>query len=202
MSDLETQLKTGPAPDQGYDALVARALSRAEAEGVADVAWVDYDAPTGTHRLVATERGLLAVSLLDLDGHLELIAKQVSPRIVRLPARLDPVRRQLDEYFAGQRHEFDLPLDWALSHGFRRAVLDELAKVPYGQIVTYLDLAGRAGNPKASRAVGSAMATNPLPIVVPCHRVIRTDGSLGGYGGGLPMKQHLLALEEIGRAHV
>jgi methylated-DNA-[protein]-cysteine S-methyltransferase len=195
MSDIEAVLERGPGPDDGYDDLVEAAVARAAAEGAVDVAWVDYDAPTGTHRLVATEQGLLAVSLLDLDGHLELIARQVSPRIVRLPARLDPVRRQLDEYFAGQRHEFDLPLDWALSRGFRRAVLDELAKVPYGQIVTYLDLAGRAGNPKASRAVGSAMATNPLPIVVPCHRVIRTDGSLGGYGGGLPMKQHLLALE-------
>jgi methylated-DNA-[protein]-cysteine S-methyltransferase len=162
---------------------------------VADVTWVEHDAPTGRLLLAATDRGLVAVGLLHHDLLLEVLSQKVSPRVVRGSSRLDAVRRQLDEYYEGERHEFELPLDWALSTGFRRQILDELTKVPYGQVVSYRELATAAGNPKASRAVGSAMATNPLPIVVPCHRVIRTDGSIGQYGGGVPMKQALLALE-------
>jgi len=195
VEDLREALGRGPEGDHGYDDLVSRAVERAAAEGAVDVAWVDYDAPTGTHRLAATEQGLVVVALRDPDEHLELVARAVSPRIVRLPRRLDPVRRQLDEYFAGDRVVFDLPLDWRLSHGFRKHVLEELVKVPFGAVVTYRQLAERAGSPNASRAVGTAMSTNPLPIVVPCHRCIRTDGTLGGYGGGLPMKEHLLRLE-------
>ncbi|MEY2525159.1 MAG: methylated-DNA-[protein]-cysteine S-methyltransferase, partial [Ilumatobacteraceae bacterium] len=111
-------------------------------------------------------------------------------------AGVDAIRRQLDEYFDGRRTEFDLDLDWRLSNGFRRTVLERLvADVHFGEVVSYLDLARAVGNPKASRAVGTAMATNPVPIVVPCHRVLRTGGGLGGYGGGLPMKQQLLTLE-------
>jgi len=205
MTELEALLHAGPADAADaacYEDLLERSLAAAEAAGVVDVAWVEHDAPTGPLLLAATEQGLVAVGLLHHDELLEVLGQEVSPRLVRRGARLDPVRRQLDEYFEGQRHEFDLALDWALSTGFRRQILDELTHVPYGQVVSYRELATRAGNPKASRAVGSAMATNPLPIVVPCHRVIRTDGSLGGYGGGLPMKQTLLALEAegLGRA--
>lgn len=199
MSELERLLAVGPEPSTtsfDYDALVERSLDAAEAEGVLDVAYVEHDAPTGPLLLAATERGLVAIGLLHHDVLLEVLGQKVSPRVVRRAARLDEVRRQLDEYFAGERRAFDLPLDWALSKGFRRQILDELTHVPYGRVVSYRELAALAGNPKASRAVGSAMATNPIPIVVPCHRVIRTDGSLGGYGGGLPMKQALLALEE------
>jgi methylated-DNA-[protein]-cysteine S-methyltransferase len=127
---------------------------------------------------------------------LEELARQVSPRVVEAPARLDEARRELDEYFEGTRQAFDLALDWRLSRGFRRTVLEHLyAEVPFGETISYLELAERSGNRKASRAVGSAMATNPLPIVVPCHRVLRTGGALGGYGGGLDAKRHLLAHE-------
>jgi methylated-DNA-[protein]-cysteine S-methyltransferase len=126
---------------------------------------------------------------------LEELATAVSPRVVHLPARLDDVRRQLDQYFAGKRRAFEVPIDRRLSHGYRRTVLEALTEVPYGETVSYKDLAERTGNPRASRAVGSAMATNPIPIVVPCHRVLRTGGALGGYGGGLGTKVWLLQLE-------
>jgi methylated-DNA-[protein]-cysteine S-methyltransferase len=120
----------------------------------------------------------------------------VSPRVVHLPGRLDEVRRELEEYFAGRRRSFDVPVDRRLSRGYRRTVLEALSReVPYGQTVSYKELAERTGNPKASRAVGSAMATNPIPIVVPCHRVLRTGGALGGYGGGLDTKVWLLRHE-------
>jgi methylated-DNA-[protein]-cysteine S-methyltransferase len=125
----------------------------------------------------------------------------VSPRVLESPTRLDEVRRELDEYFAGGRDHFELPLDWQLSGGFRRTVLERLyAEVEYGRTVSYLELATMVGNPKASRAVGTAMATNPIPIVVPCHRVLRTGGQLGGYGGGLPAKITLLELEQGSRS--
>jgi methylated-DNA-[protein]-cysteine S-methyltransferase len=126
---------------------------------------------------------------------LERLAARVSPRVLHAPGRLDDARRQLDEYFAGHRRKFELGLDWSLSHGFRRDVLHELVRVPYGEVVTYGELAKRAEHPKAVRAVGSAMATNPLPIVVPCHRVLRAGGQLGNYGGGVDMKRWLLTLE-------
>ncbi len=116
--------------------------------------------------------------------------------MLQRPARLDETARQLEEYFAGRRREFDLPLDLRLAHGFRRHVLDELRDVGYGTTVSYSELAQAAGNPRAVRAVGSACATNPIPIVIPCHRVLRSDGSLGGYGGGLHVKRALLDLEQ------
>jgi methylated-DNA-[protein]-cysteine S-methyltransferase len=123
------------------------------------------------------------------------LAARISPRVVHLPARFDDVRRQLDEYFAGRRRHFDVALDRRLSHGYRLAVLTELSSVPFGETVSYRDLAERTGRPGASRAVGSAMATNPIPVVVPCHRVLRTGGALGGYGGGLDTKVWLLRHE-------
>ena len=188
----------GRAPDPAparVDALVVAALARADADGLVDVAWVVEDTPIGPLTLAATPTGLVRVGFGHEDDLLTELATQVSPRVVRLPARLDDLRRQLDEYFAGRRRHFDVALDRRLSHGYRLAVLEELSRVPYGQTVSYKDLAERTGNPKASRAVGTAMATNPIPIVVPCHRVLRTGGALGGYGGGLDTKVWLLQHE-------
>jgi len=168
---------------------------RAEAEGLVDVAWTVTDSPIGPLTLAATPAGLVRVSFGEDEAAVDDLARRVSPRVLRAPGRLDDVRRQLDEYFEGRRHDFDLPLDWQLSSGFRRQVLAELVQVPYGQTVSYKDLAVRAGNPKASRAAGSAMATNPIAVIVPCHRCLRTSGDLGGYGGGLDAKVWLLHLE-------
>jgi len=175
--------------------LVARALARADADGLVDVAWVVEDTPIGPLTLAATEAGVVKIAFEADTSALDEIAATLSPRVVRLPRRLDAVRRELDEYFSGRRHDFDIPLDRRLSRGYRLAVLEELSRVPFGETVTYKDLAQRTGHPKASRAVGTAMATNPIPIVVPCHRVLRTGGALGGYGGGLDTKAWLLRHE-------
>lgn len=177
------------------DELVAGALARAAADDLVDVAWAVEDTPIGPLTLAATPSGLVRVGFGGDESLLSELAAQVSPRVVRLPARLDAVRRQLDEYFAGRRRHFDLDLDRRLSRGYRLAVLEELSRVPFGQTVSYKDLAERTGHPGASRAVGTAMATNPIPIVVPCHRVLRTGGALGGYGGGLDTKVWLLRHE-------
>jgi methylated-DNA-[protein]-cysteine S-methyltransferase len=204
-ADLVTRLGRGPhatttngrapAPSRDVDALVAEALARADADDLVDVAWVVEDSPVGPLLLAATPRGLVRIGFGGEEGVLDDLAAAVSPRVVHLPSRLDGVRRQLDEYFAGSRHAFDLDLDRRLSHGYRRQVLEALSAVPYGETVSYKDLAERTGNPRASRAVGTAMATNPIPIVVPCHRVLRTGGALGGYGGGVATKVWLLRLE-------
>jgi methylated-DNA-[protein]-cysteine S-methyltransferase len=180
---------------------LAAALARADADGLVDVAYATTDSPVGSLLVAATPTGLvrLAFEREDDDEVLGQLAERVSPRVLEAPARLDEVRRELDEYFAGGRDHFELALDWRLSAGFRKAVLETLyAGVDYGHTVSYLELATMVGNPKASRAVGTAMATNPIPIVVPCHRVLRTGGQLGGYGGGLPAKIKLLELEKGG----
>lgn len=193
---LEAALRSAPSTDPTAD--LAGALLRAEAEGIVDVAYGQVDSPVGPLLVAVTDAGLVRVGFEreDVDAVLEELARRVSPRVVGSARRTDEVRRQLDEYFGGRRDHFDLALDWRLSAGFRRTVLERLcAEVPYGRTVSYLDLATLVGNPKASRAVGTAMATNPIPIVVPCHRVLRSGGHLGGYGGGLPAKQLLLALE-------
>jgi methylated-DNA-[protein]-cysteine S-methyltransferase len=196
MSDLEALLTEGPGDDD-YAAAAAAARRAADQAGVVDVAYTTTDTPVGPLVMASTDEGLLMIEFGGEATHLDLIAQRVSPRIVELPRRLDPVRRQLDEYFEGRRHDFELPLDWRLSRGFRRAVLDQLVRVPYGHITSYSQLAELAGSPRASRAVGTAMATNPIPIVVPCHRCLRNDGSLGGYGGGLDTKRWLLNLEGV-----
>jgi methylated-DNA-[protein]-cysteine S-methyltransferase len=197
-AEIETRLRVAPdgaLPDAGLDELVAAALARADADGLVDVAWAVEDTPIGPLTLAATPEGLVRIGFGGEDDMLDDLAASVSPRVVHLPGRLDTPRRQLDEYFAGRRRDFEVPLDRRLSHGYRRTVLEALSGVPYGQTVSYRDLAERTGNPRASRAVGSAMATNPIPIVVPCHRVLRTGGALGGYGGGLDVKVWLLRLE-------
>ena len=190
-------MRAGPVEAEGREVLDSEAAERADAEGLVDVAWAEHDIPIGHIVLAATEKGLVTISYRDADETLATLAEKVSPRVLPLTRRLDAARRQLDEYFAGRRQEFELDLDMALSAGFRRKVLDHLGRVPYGRVVTYQDLAEKAGSPRAFRAVGSTMATNPIPIVLPCHWVLRTGGALGGYGGGLDAKRALLPLEGV-----
>jgi methylated-DNA-[protein]-cysteine S-methyltransferase len=187
--------RVADGPETSTADLVAAVARQAEADGLLDVAWTLTDSPVGPLTLAATPAGLVRIAFGHEDAVLEELADRVSPRVLESPARLDDVRRQLDEYFEGRRHEFDVDLDWSLSHGFRRTVLHKLVEVPYGHTLSYKELAELAGNPKASRATGTAMATNPLPLVVPCHRVLRSGGNLGGYGGGLDAKVWLLRLE-------
>ncbi len=187
-----------PAAPEQLAALHARLAAAAEAEGVLDVAYRTIDTPVGTLLLAATDRGLVRVAYAseDHDAVLQTLADRISPRILNAPTRLDPVAAELDEYFTGQRRTFDLPLDWRLSAGFRATVLHHLATdLAYGQTASYATVAQLAGNPKAVRAVGTACATNPLPVVVPCHRVVRAAGSMGGYLGGPDAKRTLLTLE-------
>ncbi len=181
----------------GNEALAAEFLRRAEQEGLLDVAYAEIDTPVGRILLAGTSRGLVRVAFPNQppDEVLEQLADSVSPRLLESPGRLDEARRELDRYFEGRLHDFDLPLDWQLTHGFYRKVLRATARIPYGQTRSYKQMATTAGSPRAVRAAGSALGSNPLPIIVPCHRVLRTGGTLGGYGGGLDVKQALLELE-------
>ena len=177
---------------------VNRLAARASDEGVLDVAYATLDTPLGTALVAATRRGLVRVGLPNepLEYALLDIAEGVSPRVLEFPARLDDARRELEEYFEGRRQRFELPLDWRLSHpGFYRRVLRATARVPFGEVITYSEAAARAGSPRAFRAAGSALGSNPIPIVVPCHRVVRSGGAIGDYGGGPEMKRFLLDLE-------
>ncbi|WP_436756660.1 methylated-DNA--[protein]-cysteine S-methyltransferase [Streptosporangium sp. V21-05] len=178
--------------------LRGRLADRAQREGILDVAYRTLDTPVGTLLLAATGQGLVRVAyaVQDHDAVLRQLAERVSPRILNAPARLDETSRQLEEYFAGRRTRFDLPLDWRLSKGFRREVLTHLREIGYGRTESYAQVAAAAGSPRAVRAVGTACATNPLPVVVPCHRVVRSDGATGGYAGGPEAKRTLLTLEE------
>ena len=170
---------------------------RATREGVLDIAYRVVDSPVGPLLLAATDRGLVRVAYEreDHDAVLRQLAERLSPRILEAPGRLGSAASQLEEYFAGRRRGFDLPLDLSLSAGFRRTVIQHLEAIPFGRTESYTEVARAVGNPKAVRAVGTACATNPLPVVVPCHRVLRSDGSLGGYIGGLEAKTALLSLE-------
>ncbi|GAB7071269.1 methylated-DNA--[protein]-cysteine S-methyltransferase [Mycobacterium hodleri] len=183
--------------DRDMLALHTRLVAAAERDGVLDVAYRTVDGPVGALLLAATDLGLVRVAFAveDHDAVLQGLADRVSPRILHAPRRLDAVAAQLDEYFAGARTTFDVPLDWRLSGGFRGTVLHHLPEIAYGHTASYAAVAQLAGNPKAVRAVGSACATNPLPVVVPCHRVVRSDGAMGGYLGGVEAKRTLLALE-------
>ena len=176
-----------------------RLAERAESEGLLDVAYARIDSPFGPLLLAATPRGLVRVSLPDYDPEetLEELAARISPRVLEAPGRLDDARRELDLYFEGKLTEFDLPLDWQLTDGFRKRVQRAINRIPYGQTRSYTEIARSAGNERAVRAAGSACGSNPIPIVVPCHRVLRSGGALGGYGGGLPMKEALLELEGV-----
>jgi methylated-DNA-[protein]-cysteine S-methyltransferase len=187
-----------PAVDEEANArLHARLVAAAERDGVLDVAYRTIATPVGELLLAVTERGLVRVAY-PIQGHdavLASLAQTVSPRILHAPGQLDQVSRQLDEYFAGRRTAFDLPLDFRLATGFRRTVLDHLPVIPYGHTESYARVAAAVGSPKAVRAVGTACAKNPVPIVVPCHRVVRSDGTAGGYAGGPDAKGALLTLE-------
>ena len=195
MNDL---LDAFPVEESDVDRLRGRLAAAAEAEGILDVAYRTVDTPVGPLLLAATEQGLVRVAYPN-QGHdavLQALADRISPRVLHAPARLDPVARQLDDYFAGRRRRFDVPLDWRLSTGFRSTVLHHLATdVDYGRTASYAALAALAGNPRAVRAVGTACATNPLPVVVPCHRVVRSDGAIGNYAGGVEAKRTLLDME-------
>jgi methylated-DNA-[protein]-cysteine S-methyltransferase len=176
-----------------------RLADRAAAEGLLDVAYANVDSPFGSLLLASTPQGLVRLSLPghDAEETLEDLAARVSPRVLEAPARLDDARRQLDLYFDGRLREFDLPLDWQLSRGFRRRALRAIDRIPYGRTRSYTEIARSAGNERAVRAAGTACGANPIPIVVPCHRVLRSGGALGGYGGGLPMKEALLEMEGV-----
>ena len=170
----------------------------AQAVDLLDIAYRTVDSAVGRLLLAATPRGLLRVAFAneDYDSVLQNLSGRISPRILEAPMRLDPIARQLDEYVTGRRHSFDVALDWSLSQGFRRTVLEHLnTDIGYGATASYAALALLSGSPKAVRAVGTACATNPIPIVVPCHRVIRSDGTLGSYRGGPAAKRVLLDLE-------
>lgn len=188
-----------PAPGQAA-ALAARTAARAAERGLADVAYATVESPLGRLVAVATRRGLarLAYELPNdgLDTILERVAVLLSPRIVEAPAQLEEVRRELDEYFAGRRERFDVALDWSLVSGrFGRRVLEQTARIPFGATRSYREIAEQSGSPAAFRAAGNALGANPIPIIVPCHRVLASGGGLGGYTGGLATKRRLLAIE-------
>jgi methylated-DNA-[protein]-cysteine S-methyltransferase len=172
-------------------------VAAAEADQLLDVAYRTIASPVGKLLLAATDQGLVRVAYQseDHDHVLQTLSTLISPRVLRAPRRLDQVARQLSEYFSGERRDFVLPLDFRLAHGFRRAVLAHLVLINYGQTETYAEVAAATGHARAVRAVGTACATNPMPVIVPCHRVLRSDGKLGGYVGGLETKATLLSLE-------
>jgi methylated-DNA-[protein]-cysteine S-methyltransferase len=189
------------APPTFDPADAAAAAQRFAASAPADVHYALVDSPVGTLVAAATPRGLATLSYEDFHGGVDAVlddlAAKLSPRMLEAPARLDDVRRELDEYFEGRRHDFDLKIDWALASDFGRRILKATAAIPFGQVSTYGKVAAQAGNPKASRAAGRALGANPIPIVVPCHRVVGTNGKLTGYTGGLHRKVALLEIEGI-----
>lgn len=188
---------TGSPPPAVLDRLVARAADA----GLLDVAYARVDSPLGPLVAAATPRGLARLSYAEFAGGVDAVvsdlADRISPRVLESPARLDDVRRELDEYFAGRRDRFDVTIDWVLVRGFGRRVLEATAAIPFGETRSYQQVAAGAGNIKATRAAGTALGRNPIPIVVPCHRVLRTGGALGGYTGGLEKKELLLRIEGV-----
>ena len=183
--------------DETLTALHRRLETDADRDDLLDVAYTTMDSPVGRLLLAATPAGLVRVAfeVEGFDGVLDTLATRLSPRVLQAPDRLAAAAQEIEEYFAGTRTGFDLPLDFSLSSGFRQLVQRHLTEIPYGRTESYGEVASLVGNPRAVRAVGSACATNPLPVVVPCHRVLRTGGALGGYVGGLHVKTALLALE-------
>lgn len=198
MTSLEEQLRAGADAPQ-FDA--QRFADRALEEGLVDVAYGHADSPLGPLLVASTERGLVAVSYLQFRDEaetLERIAARVSPRVVEAPAKVDGIRRELDDYFESRLTDFSTPIDWALVGDFGRRVLSQTAAIPYGEVATYGDVARGIGSPGAARATGNALGANPMPIVVPCHRVVASGGKLGGYTGGVDRKRLLLSLERGG----
>jgi methylated-DNA-[protein]-cysteine S-methyltransferase len=197
MTELEATLKLRDDLSHEAARTAARFAEAAAESGALDVAYATVESPFGRLLVAASTRGLLRLAYPDepLEALMAELAEEVSPRILEAPGRLDPLRRQLDEYFAGSRRRFEFPIDWRLVRGFGRQVLRVTNHIPYGTVSTYGEVAVRTGRPKASRAVGNALGANPIPIVIPCHRVVRTGGGLGGYTGGVHRKERLLQLE-------
>jgi methylated-DNA-[protein]-cysteine S-methyltransferase len=199
---LEKMLKQAPT-GADLDRAVQGLLARAERDGLIDVAYAHVDSPFGDLIVARTGRGVVQVALPTHGGNkqseddvLEHLAKLVSPRVLESPSRLDEERRELDEYFEGRREHFDVPVDWSLTpKGFRNRALHAVARIPYGRTKTYAEIAKAAGNPRAFRAAGTACGHNPVPLIVPCHRVVQSGGGVGNYGGGPEMKRALLDLE-------
>jgi methylated-DNA-[protein]-cysteine S-methyltransferase len=197
MSDPIARALSGPAPE-ARDA-ARRFADRAAAEHAADLAYAVVASPLGDLLLVSGRRGLVTVHYLDesAERSLEALARRHSPRIVASRAAVEPWERELDEYFAGRRHRFEAPLDWQQMAPFQRRVLRATAAIPFGATSTYGGVAAQAGSPRAQRAAGNALGANPLPIIVPCHRVLRSGGAMGGYTGGVQRKHYLLELEGV-----
>ena len=193
--DIETALREAAAT---LPSAATLDLQRVAGEGLLDVAYATVDSPLGPLVVAATPRGLVRLAYTgsrDEGEVVEDLAGKLSPRILEAPERLDDVRRELDEYFEGRRVDFEVPIDWSLTHGFTGKVLRQTARIGYGKTSTYAEVAGRAGSPRAVRAAGNALGSNPIPVVVPCHRVVRSDGSFGGYRGGAAAKELLLTME-------
>jgi methylated-DNA-[protein]-cysteine S-methyltransferase len=197
MTSIESRLRRRDDEVAAAERAARAFRERAAHEYLIDIAYGWVDTPVGRMLVAATNMGLLRLGFESerVDGTLAELARKVSPRILLDERRLEKIRRQLGEYFEGRRRVFDMPLDRSLIRGFHRHVLDATERIPYGAVSTYREVAERAGNPRASRAAGNALGSNPIPIVIPCHRVVRTGHGLGGYGGGLDRKQLLLDLE-------
>ena len=197
MKELERALRGSSDLDRAAAEAARRVTARAVTEDLVDIAYAFVDSPFGKFLVASTKKGLVTLAFHPESAAdvLADLAKRVSPRVLEAPSQLDAIRRELDEYFEGRRRDFETPLDWRLIHGFSERVLRATARIPYGGVSTYRDVAARAGNPRAMRAAGNALGSNPLPIVVPCHRVVRTGGAIGNYGGGTDMKKALLTLE-------
>jgi methylated-DNA-[protein]-cysteine S-methyltransferase len=197
MTELERLLAHPEVGELDHARLMAGLRARAEEESLLDVAYAPMDSPLGRLLVFVTPRGVLKIGYEDepVDAALEEVAERVSPRVLEAPERTDAVRRELDAYFAGMRRRFDVRVDWSLVRGFAGGVLRATAQVPYGSVTTYGEVAAAAGSPRAAQAAGNALHFNPIPIVVPCHRVLPADHRLGGYAGGPERKRFLLALE-------
>jgi methylated-DNA-[protein]-cysteine S-methyltransferase len=197
MIDFERALRRATHHDDRAAAAAATFAERAAREGLLDVAYTTVESPVGALLVARTKRGLVRIAypMIPHDSVLIELAEDISPRVLESPAKLDAVRRQLDEYFEGRRTRFDLELDWRLSQGFQRRVLSRTARIPFGEVSTYKTIAAAAGSRRGARAAGNALGANPIPIVVPCHRVLHSGGGIGGYGGGLDRKEFLLKLE-------
>jgi methylated-DNA-[protein]-cysteine S-methyltransferase len=191
--------RLGAGAEEESRRLAALLPDAAVRRGLVDVAFGFVDSPFGPLLVAVGDRGLIRVAYPDgeADEVLAILARRVSPRVLPSPRLTDPIRRQIEEYFAGRRRTFDVDIDLTLVGGFRRRVLEAASAIPFGEVRTYREVAGSAGNPGATRAAGNALGANPIPIVVPCHRVVRTGGGLGGYTGGVDRKLKLLRLEGV-----
>jgi methylated-DNA-[protein]-cysteine S-methyltransferase len=200
MTDVERRLAHLQTAELDREATMQRLRDRAAKAGLLDVAFAELDSPLGPLLVAVTPRGLVRVAYESEGGDdlvLAELAERLSPRVLHAPERTDAIRRELDEYFHGARRAFTTPVDWSLVRGFARGVLRATAQVPFGQVTSYRQVAEAAGSPRASRAAGNALGANPIPIVVPCHRVLHIGGGLGGYAGGVERKRKLLELEGV-----